>query len=91
MASSRKSLPARDLPARVSAVISEHVRRGDRLVAGLSGGVDSVALVDLLQRLSGKSGFRLAAVASRPATTGITLDEIRAGPEGRWTIKGCGY
>ena len=62
MASSRKSPPGKDLPARVSAVISQHVRRGDRLVAGLSGGVDSVVLVDVLRRLSGKAGFQLAAV-----------------------------
>ena len=67
MASSRKSrpskpLPGKELPARVAAVISEHVRRGDRLVAGLSGGVDSMVLVDVLHRLARKAGFELAAL-----------------------------
>ena len=62
MASSRKPPPGSDLPARVSAVISRHVRRGDRLVAGLSGGVDSVVLVDMLRRISSKAGFALAAL-----------------------------
>ena len=51
-----------DLQARVSAVIRQHVRRGDRLVAGLSGGVDSMVLVDVLRRLSRKIGCALAAV-----------------------------
>ncbi len=38
------------------------MRRGDRLVAGLSGGVDSVVLLDLLRRLSKKLRFELAAL-----------------------------
>jgi tRNA(Ile)-lysidine synthase len=62
MASSRKSQPGKDLRARVSAVISQHVRRGDRLVAGLSGGVDSVTLIEVLKRLSRRAGFKLAAL-----------------------------
>ena len=62
MASSRKLPPSKDLEARVSTVIRQHVRRGDRLVAGLSGGVDSMVLVDVLRSLRGRIGFTLAAV-----------------------------
>ncbi len=38
------------------------MRSGDRLVAGLSGGVDSAVLLELLRRLSGKHRFQLAAL-----------------------------
>jgi tRNA(Ile)-lysidine synthase len=38
------------------------VRSGERLVAGLSGGIDSVVLLDVLQRLRGPLGVRLSAV-----------------------------
>jgi len=62
MAGSRKSPPSSKLPAQVSAVLEQHLRRGDRLVAGLSGGVDSVVLLDLLRRLSKKLRFELAAL-----------------------------
>jgi tRNA(Ile)-lysidine synthase len=62
MASTRKSPQSKDLPAHVSAVLGRYVRRGDRLVAGLSGGVDSVVLADLLRRLAAKTGFELAAL-----------------------------
>ena len=49
MASSRKSPKSSSLPARVTAVIRQHVGRDARLVVGLSGGIDSVVLLDLLQ------------------------------------------
>ena len=62
MASTRKLPPGNPLLARVSAVLGRHVRRGDRLVAGLSGGIDSVVLLDLLQRAAKKIGFELAAL-----------------------------
>jgi len=50
------------LPARVLAAVTRHVARGDRLVVGLSGGIDSVVLLDLLYRVSKRGGFELAAV-----------------------------
>ncbi len=62
MASTRKLPPSNPLLARVSAILGRHVRRGDRLVAGLSGGIDSVVLLDLLQRAAKKIGFELAAL-----------------------------
>lgn len=62
MASSRKSPKNSTLLARVTAAIERHVRRGGHLVAGLSGGIDSVVLFDLLCRASRRGAFRLSAV-----------------------------
>src|SRR6187551_4005886 len=62
MASTRKSPPSKALLERVSAVLGRHVRRGDRLVAGLSGGIDSVVMLDLLRRAAAKMRFELAAL-----------------------------
>jgi len=62
MASLRKSPRSNSLPARVQAVIKQHVSTGDRVVIGLSGGVDSVVLLDVLHRLSRNLSFALAAV-----------------------------
>ena len=62
MASTRKSPKSSTLLARVTVVLKQHVQRGDRLVAGLSGGVDSVVLLDLLKRVSKKLQFELAAL-----------------------------
>jgi tRNA(Ile)-lysidine synthase len=69
MASSRKSSRNRsaapdpvDLAGRVAARLAACVRPGDQLVAGLSGGVDSVALLDCLQRCAAPLGFRLSAL-----------------------------
>ena len=62
MASSRKSPKSSTLLARVTAVLGQHVKRGDRLVAGLSGGVDSVVMLDSLWRLAKKRGIELAAL-----------------------------
>ena len=62
MASSRKSPRSSALTAHVTAVLKQHVKSGDRLVAGLSGGVDSVVLLDLLRRLSTRLRFELAAL-----------------------------
>jgi tRNA(Ile)-lysidine synthase len=67
MASSRKSsrskaADTRNLAARVAAQLKDIVKPSGRLVAGLSGGVDSVVLLDCLQRASRKLRFRLAAL-----------------------------
>ena len=62
MASSRKSPKSNALLAHVAAILKQHVKRGDRLVAGLSGGVDSVVLLELLRRLSKTLHFDLAAL-----------------------------
>src|SRR5687768_10147242 len=62
MASTRKSPPSNTLLRHVGAVLARHVRRGDRLTLGYSGGVDSTALLDVLRRLTPKLGFRLSAL-----------------------------
>jgi len=67
MASSRKSSRSKpgttdDLAARVVAALKGVVRPSSRLVVGLSGGVDSVVLLDCLKTASRKLRFRLAAV-----------------------------
>jgi len=66
MANSRKSKPGRpvspDLLSRVAENIEDIVRTGDRLVVGLSGGVDSVALLDLLARIAARRRFKLSAI-----------------------------
>lgn len=66
MASSGKSSRSRavssDLAARAAAKLKLIVRPSDRLVAGLSGGVDSVVLLDVLQRAARGLRFRLSAL-----------------------------
>lgn len=66
MASSRKPQPSKrgstGLVARVAEKIRNIVGAGDRLAVGLSGGVDSVVLLDLLARLIPRARFRLSAV-----------------------------
>ena len=62
MASTRKLPPSKVLPAHVSAILGRHVVRGDRLVAGLSGGVDSVVLLDILCRIAKKIRCELVAL-----------------------------
>jgi tRNA(Ile)-lysidine synthase len=66
MASSRKSSRSRtgpaDLATRVAAKLEHVVKPSDRLVAGFSGGVDSVVLLDCLARLRRPLRFQLAAL-----------------------------
>jgi tRNA(Ile)-lysidine synthase len=66
MASSRKSSKSkarpRDLAARLLARLAPIVLPGDRLVVGLSGGVDSMALLDCMQRVAARLGVRLGAL-----------------------------
>jgi tRNA(Ile)-lysidine synthase len=50
------------LVARVAARLKDCVRPSDRLVAGLSGGVDSVVLLDVLQRVARTLRFRVSAL-----------------------------
>lgn len=60
MASS-KNLP-NDLIFRVEAVLHSRVKPGARLVVGLSGGLDSVVLLDILDALRARLGFHLSAI-----------------------------
>lgn len=65
MASTRKSPPARHsttLDARVETALRGHLSRGARLVAGLSGGIDSVVLLHSLESAAKKIGCELAAL-----------------------------
>ena len=64
MASSRKSSRSKaiDLTARVAGQLQPIVRPSDRLLAGLSGGVDSVVLLDVLARVAPRLRLRLSAV-----------------------------
>ncbi len=66
MASSRKSLrskrAATDLVSRVAGRLREFIKPGDRLIVGLSGGVDSVVLLDLLSRIAKRRKLVLAAL-----------------------------
>jgi len=59
MASSRKRPPS-DLPERVRSRLLEHVPRGARVTLALSGGVDSIAALDLLARLAPAHPFTLS-------------------------------
>lgn len=67
MASSRRSRPGRtrvstDLLAVVSDVFHGIVKRDDHVAVGFSGGIDSVVLLDLLQRLAVRRHLRLSAI-----------------------------
>ena len=58
MASTRKRPPS-DLAARVAAELARHVPRGARLTLALSGGVDSIAALDILAGLARSHPFAL--------------------------------
>lgn len=66
MASSRKSKRNRvgstNLTAHVAARLKGVVQPGDRVVLGLSGGVDSIVLLDVLGRLTSRLRFELQAL-----------------------------
>src|SRR2546428_4924226 len=61
MESSRNSSPS-ELPRRVAAALSRTVPQGAHLALGLSGGVDSVALLSILLELAPALRFSLRAV-----------------------------
>ena len=64
MASSRNSKRSRGASPydRVAAALQDLVKADDRLVVGLSGGIDSVVLLDILIRIAPRLRFELAAV-----------------------------
>ena len=65
MASSRKPRRSKSVPALVShvaGVLRGVVKASDRVVVGLSGGVDSVVLLDVLARLQKRMRFELTAL-----------------------------
>jgi len=51
-----------DLATRVAAQVRTVIRPRDRLLVGLSGGVDSIVLLDALHRIARTLGFHLAAL-----------------------------
>ncbi|TCV87409.1 tRNA lysidine(34) synthetase TilS [Sulfurirhabdus autotrophica] len=61
MASSKKQLLS-DLPPNVKSILESWVNPGHRLVLGLSGGIDSVVLLDILSQLQSSLDFQLSAV-----------------------------
>lgn len=61
MAASRKP-PSNSLPETVRAQLVRHVPPGSRITLGLSGGIDSVVLLDLLARLATGHSFHLDAI-----------------------------
>ena len=61
MASSRK-LKLSSLPIRVEEILRGQIEPGNHLIVALSGGMDSVVLIDLLSKLSAKMQFTLSAV-----------------------------
>ena len=67
MASSRKSprvdaSPATAVDAAVEAALAAYVQAGSRVAVALSGGMDSMALLDAMARLSGRHAIALSAV-----------------------------
>src|ERR1044072_364971 len=70
MASSRKSKRSKraapELAAHVAIPLKTFVRPGERLLLGLSGGIDSVVLLDVLARLRQRLGFRLCGLQVNP-------------------------
>lgn len=62
MASTRNNSPSVDLAVRTSDCLGQFVQPGDRLVAALSGGADSVLLLHVLRKLSVAHGFHLSAL-----------------------------
>lgn len=55
----KRNAAAAGIVARVAGALKEIVEPGDRIVLGLSGGVDSVVLLDVLARLAPRLRFRL--------------------------------
>ena len=60
----------------VQDMIDQHdmLRAGERVLVGLSGGADSAALLDVMDRLSGPRGFRLRAVHVHHGIRGTEAD-----------------
>ena len=66
MANSRKPKPGKsvsaDLVSRVTRQLQDVIKPGERLVIGLSGGIDSMVLLDILSRIAKRRRFALAAL-----------------------------
>ena len=66
MANSRKLPVIKALPERVAAAVGRHLQRGARVTVGLSGGIDSVVLLDVMREAAVRCGFELSAVHVNP-------------------------
>src|SRR5512146_1101584 len=62
MASTRKPRAADPVAGAARRALADQALRGKRVVAGLSGGVDSVVLLHVLRALAPELGYRLGAV-----------------------------
>ncbi len=62
MANSRKLRRAPDLTQHLAAFLQQHVAPGSHVTLGLSGGLDSCVLLDLLAGLRAQAGFQLSAI-----------------------------
>lgn len=62
MAGSKRARQKADLLSRAAEDLEGRVRRGNRLIVGLSGGIDSVVLLDVLQRLFPQFQYALSAL-----------------------------
>jgi len=59
---SNKTNGLASLVSHAQKVLQDYIKRDDHLIAGLSGGVDSVVLLDILSQLSRQMHFKLSAV-----------------------------
>src|SRR5215471_12787701 len=89
MGNSRKPSSS-ELPERVAAALGPAVTPGAHLVAGVSGGLDSMALLSVLAGLASPASTDRSAIESRPPDTPATrwAPGVTAGPSAAATLSG---